>query len=337
MADRDDFYDHYDVDGDTVNIFNDKLDAGDPTSWRAHRRQGHALAWVFAEVIVGGRAEKRMFPCWHDADGAPIAQPTRFPALDVQAPAGPIKDFWVTMSSVLRFIEGDMGRAAQKVVFDHESTDPRFADWAAFCADMHRLLNVDRCTFLAKHADDVAGSYLSKQEHKYIKKHGDTKGAEWLLEHLEDPNNRSQHLCRYWSPKATILQKRKIDGAMLKVCPADELILTPEFDPSGAIRGHIEDSKDHLSLKLLPITLPDGASKVLPAELERLRPNGAIGSLRLTLFSLYKRPQDDQHSMSCAATGITLLTNGQPKTNDGPAIDMMASLRASKRPRVDSA
>ena len=178
MDDRTDLFAHYEVDEDMIKMFNDKIDNanGSQMTYRQHKRAGHKLGWVFTNVTIGGRSEKRMVVCWHDDKNNPLDVPTRFPALDIVAPAGPVKAWYVQMSDVLRYHEGGIGGANQKVVFDHESTDPRFAEWQEFVKDVDDVLNKGRCTFLAKNAAEVAGSYLSKNELKYINKHGPEKG-----------------------------------------------------------------------------------------------------------------------------------------------------------------
>ena len=341
MDDRTDLFAHYEVDEDMIKMFNDKIDNanGSQMTYRQHKRAGHKLGWVFTNVTIGGRSEKRMVVCWHDDKNNPLDVPTRFPALDIVAPAGPVKAWYVQMSDVLRYHEGGIGGANQKVVFDHESTDPRFAEWQEFVKDVDDVLNKGRCTFLAKNAAEVAGSYLSKNELKYINKHGPEKGAEWLFEHLEDSNNRSQHQCRFWCAKNNIFQARRGEGPVLKICPADREILDMEgFDPSCKIENHLKTCDNDQSLRLLKITLPGTSASgntVKPNELQLLQKN-AVASMKLTIYSLYKRPADDQHSVSCANTGVSMLTNGPFQSGDVPAVDMMATLRAGKRARTES-
>ena len=318
------------------------------TTYLQHRAKGETLGWGFSEVLIGGRMEKRMYLCWHDASGAAIDPPTRFPSLDLVLPVGPVKRWFVQMTDVLRYAEdGAIGRVNQKVVWDWDpeggSSDPRFGAGSGFDTcfrELHAVLNKDRCTFLAANADTVAGTYLSKAELKYIGKHGPKKGAEWLLEHLEDPNNRSHHTCRFWCPKSNLFVNRRAEGeAVLKVCPADRATLDdPAFDLSGKIEAHLNDSAATLSLRLMPINMPfaatDNGNVIAPGKLGELR-DGAVASLVLRVMSLYKRPTDDQHTVTCSNAGTSLLTNGPEQGAAVATVDYMAELRALKRPRTE--
>lgn len=322
-----------------IKRFDDKVAAQSPSKpfWKRYA-EGERLGWVFGPVTIGGRSEKRMFVCYHDKDGNALDVPTRFPALEIVLPAAPIKGAYLSMADALRYNDGNVGAATQKVVFDHEATDPRFERWIEAVRHIDDVLNAGRCKFLATHAEEVGGTYLSASDLKYFKKHGSEKLETRLKEALEDSNNRSQHQCRFWCPKSNLFVARKNDGPVLKVSPADEKILAmPGFDDSGKIRNHLETSDSPLSLRLLKIVLPGtsaAGNTVLPNELDKIN-SGAIASMKLTVYSLYKRPTDDQHSVSCANTGVMLLTNGPARGGGVAEVDMMAELRATKAPRSD--
>jgi hypothetical protein len=336
-AEREPLFEHYNVDKDMIKRFDTKVAAQSTVKTFADRyAAGERLGWVFDTVTIGGRSEKRMFVCYHDKDGNPIDVPTRFPALEIVLPAAPVKGAYLSMADALRYNDGNVGAATQKFVFDHETTDGRFESWCEAARHLDDVLNGGRCKFLATNAEAVAGTYLSAADLKYLKKHGPEKLENRLKEALEDPNNRSQHQCRFWCPKSNLFVARKNDGPVLKVSPADQKVLdTPGFDDSGKIRNHLESADSPLSLRLLKIVLPGSTAAgntVLPNELDKVN-TGAIASMKLTVYSLYKRPTDDQHSVSCANTGVLLLTNGPARGGGVAEVDMMAELRATKAPR----
>ena len=338
VSSRSALFEHYPVtaDSEVVKAFNNQINA-DGKSWSAHKKLGHELKWVLREVTIGKNKETRMYVWWHDASGKPVdPYPLKFPAVDIISPAGPIEAWYVTPRSVLQY--GNVENANQRVVFGPGD----YPEWNAFCADMDKVMNMDRCRFLADNYDKT--TLLSDALKKYGKKHGPDKLFDKLYESLEDSTSHAQFRFAHMKPKHKIFKNRFSDGEMLRVCPKDEKILAdPNFDPSNQIRNHLEnpptDKKGqipYLALNLLEIMLPGASSegnKVLPSELNLLN-SGAVGSMKLTVYGLHSR--DYCCSVTHTNSGVMLLTNGPSSSNAMPSVDMMGMLRAAKRSRSES-
>ena len=338
VSERSALFEYYPVtpESDVVAAFNSQINA-DGKSWSAHKKAGHQLKWVLREVTIGKNKETRMYVWWHKEDGSPVEPyPTKFPSLDIVSPAGPIEAWYVTPRSVLQY--GNVENASQRVVFGPGA----YPEWTEFCNDIDKVMNEDRCRFLADNYDKT--NLLSEQMKKYGKKHGHDKLFEKLFESLEDSTSHAQFRFAHMKPKHKIFKNRYSEGDMLRICPKDAKILDdPSFDPSNQIKAHLEnppsDKKGQtpfLALNLLDIVLPGSSpegNKVLPNELNLLN-SGAVGSMKLTVYGVHSR--DFCCSVTHTNSGVVLLTNGPSTDNNMPSVDMMGMLRAAKKARSTS-
>lgn len=326
MADRNALFKHYPMNAAIVSTFNDRLDS-DGNSWRARRARGEYLAWRNDTFVIRGKKELRAYITWHAADGTNlIGSLKRLPACTVIAPAAPFKGAFLTATDALRYAES-ADRAQQKFLFDAETPDPAlYGDWLTFCTEMRELLGPGRASHLANTLDEH--EYLTAADRKEHKKKGPDALVARLVEAIEDEHNRSQHECRFWSMKHSLLQRRYGDGPMNKVCEADrELLADGTFDPSGKLQAFLESADDYYSINPLRIALAKPGETVQPAELG-LMMGGGTASAELTFFGLNMR-SDGQHSVMGACTGVALLTNGEARQQAVAGVDMLDMLMLS--------
>ena len=340
MADRDPLFKHYTMTPGIVATFNERLDASGQ-SYRARRARGEYLAWRNDTFTIRGVKSSRAYIAWHGKDGSPIGvNLNRLPACTVVSPAGPFKNAYLTATDALRYAES-ADRANQKFHFEVNEVDRGlYPDWVVFCDEMADLLTTKRAEFLASTID--AHEYLTKADRNVHKKSGAAALAERLVEAINDEHNRSQHECRFWSMKHTLMQRRYNDGPMKKICDADaELLEDGTFDPTGKVKAFLEGADEYWSLNPLRISLARPGAVVEPHEYGRIVGGGAA-SMELTFFGLHMRT-DGQHSVMGSCSSVALLTNGEARSAAMPGVDMLDVLLMAdaapppKKARVETA
>ena len=321
---------------EVVTLINDATDAGNSNTWRARRMRGMTLGWALDEFTIKDKTEKRMYVCWHDADGNKVSvDKNKIPAIHIQAPVGPVKAAYVTPADVLRYDTGDPTRVVQKLVFDTENE--MYDDWTQFASEMETLLNEDRATFYIDHIE--SHSLLDAGVRKVFAKKGREAAIEKLLDAINNSNDNSQHACAWSKAKSKVFKVRH-DGDGMMVSPAAAKILDGgdgQFDPSNKIRDYLEagdaDSGKPYDLNLLRITEPDGKTVIPPHELGSLYGDGMLAMHTLTIYGINKRP-DGQHSVMAFNTNVHVCTNGLPR-EAAPGVDVNAIVMAHAAPKRD--
>jgi hypothetical protein len=349
MAEPNDAWAHYPIDTGVLSKVTQML--GDK-AWTTRTKRGEHLAWMHAELRDNNGPNKvRMFVWWHDQHNQPINPPTGFPECEWIAPPGIVERWYAAPTNVFRFKEQETGARAQSLALNADAQMPSadgsnmLADFRRYSEAIDKLLNEDRCAYMAAHAGALKGTCISDADragHAKCKKKAEKDPAidpvavltEKLTDQLRDPAHRGQHVCNAaLKPRRKIFgTRRKAENSQMMVSPRDEGVLAMDewCDHANIIRTHLESSEKPLSLNLMKVQLPDGSQ--VPADgYGRLRA-GAVACVSMSVYGVFMRA-DGQHTVMSAVTGVTVITNG-PEDDAAPSVNLMEDLQRLKRRRL---
>jgi hypothetical protein len=336
---REKYFKEFKITQARIDSFHDKLHKAVPHCWQTHIDAGHVPKWCFGKQKMGGKKGgavtfvNRMYANWVDKEtGKELVVPAenKLAAFTVTSPAGLIKAAYLTMPCVLKYEDGKLDRASQKVEFDITGTDPRFEAYRMYWEMMSKFLNEDRVRALADHFPDDHD--LLPLENRGVKVDKE-KLFQKLLMQLDEPTSNAQHKYKPDKAKRKIFKEKYADGPTTRISHHDNDILSmPGFDDSGRLREHMEKFEKLQSLNLLHINLPKVGEVVQPMEYGLINRN-AIAAQELTIYGVHARA-DGQHSVMGGLTTLHLLSNALPGVKKVDGADMFDEMEGEEQEQV---